>query len=94
MRNIKQLLSILLDNVDQINCLSYSPWGLCELIIKLHTEWTITDEEKDVLVTYLYSNIPHEEDYDSFLKKRYSYWFPKGEAAPRREWLTKEIAKL
>ena len=85
MRTEKELLQVLLDNMDRFET------GLCHLTGILNIEGVITFEEEFIIDEYVYENSPEEfyiDEYDIHYK-----WV-KGEKQPRIDWLNEQINKL
>jgi len=81
MRNIKELLQVMLSNINKIN--SWND-GMCILAVKLLGEQIITNDEYNCLLKHIKSN-PPKNRYDN------SYFFEPGQIQPRIEWLEKHI---
>lgn len=78
MRTTKELLQIMLDNIDEM------VFGLCGLVSLLRTRGIITLHEYFRLKHYLEDNRPPEL-YGS------AYWWKIGVKKPRIKWLKKQI---
>lgn len=85
MRPIKELLQIVLENVNRINE-STGICGLCILSVTLMCEGVITRKEGLLIETYVYKN--------TIKRKGSNYRFPIYKIEPRKKWLTEQISKL
>ena len=85
MRDIKQLLEILLHEYknNKVNMIQRS--GLCWAISRLPGGWIISEKEANILKEYILSHKP-ETRFNG-------YWWPEGETAPRIEFL-KQLIKI
>lgn len=85
MRSIKELLQILLDNIDLLD----ENDGLCSLVIVCFSEQYINWKEHILLSSYIESNPP----WNLYrMKLNYYYWKP-GDKYSRIKWLKKHINK-
>jgi hypothetical protein len=83
MRNIPELLNVLLDSMDK-----YFESGLCSLITDLNYYYhIITIDEAEFLRKYLKKHTP----ITSFTLMGYSYWWPPRNSNPRKRWLKYRI---
>ena len=86
MRDIKQLLEILLDQY-QNNKIYRIQWaGLCLAITKLCNAGVIDQSDKEALLKVIKANRPK-------LVESPLYWWPKGKVNPRVEFLKQLIMK-
>lgn len=83
MRDIKELLEILLDKYENNSIYTIQSTGLCWAISKLLDEGIISGEEYDILIEYLYHNKP---EYAWI-----GYWWLEGDVPPRIKFLKKLI---
>jgi hypothetical protein len=91
MRNNKEILEILLDNVERIRAVK----GLCYLASHLASEKTITWHERNKILAYIEDNRPFMFSSMAALSSVGSgYYWPKYEVEPRAKWLKKHIKKL
>jgi hypothetical protein len=79
MRTEKELLQILLDNMNLFTT------GLCILSWRLSNDEIITQKEEEFIDEYISSNLLHG---------RFGYAFPRGEREPRIKWLKQQIKQL
>lgn len=86
MRDIKELLEILLDNYENNSIYMIQSNGLCWAIQRLCDENIILLQEGDILLEYLYSNKP-EWAWAGF-------WWTIGDVPPRIKFLKQLIEKL
>jgi len=86
MRSEKELLQVLLDNIDKLE------YGLCLLIIILKENSLISEQEEEILNEFISNKAP--ERYHSIRKYRMAYNWESGEKQPRIDWLNEQIAKL
>lgn len=89
MRSIKELLEIMLTNVECIGLPSKTApklYGLCYLTSFLAFKGIITTTEWGVLYEYLADYLPKNE-----LVKDTGYCWPKGQVEPRKAWLLEQI---
>jgi hypothetical protein len=85
-RNIKELLSILLDNIHNLQS------GLCNLSYLVMCDHLITDYEYDTLIVYINKNRPSKFSSIAAFKSRHSVFFWEDKLpAPRIKWLKKHI---
>jgi hypothetical protein len=80
MRTEKELLQVLLDNMDKFET------GLCIVTSILYSEGIITRYEKNVMHNYIYQ-------YKPINSGAYYYW-KIGKKQPRIDWLNEQINKL
>lgn len=83
MRTIKELLQLMLDNVDVIKDREK---GLCYVINYLFGNQIINSNEQDILDVYINDNKP-------WYKTLHIFWWKPGDIAPRKRWLEKHIKK-
>ena len=87
MRSTKELLEVLLDQYENNKDDTIRLRGLCHAVIIIRYRYLITRKEERLLIGYLKKNRP----------KRYSltgFWWPRGHAKPRIEFLKKLISEL
>ena len=82
MRDTKELLGIMLENIERID-----NGGMCRLVDFLWLSGVISVDEAILLDDYLIQNEPTDRDISAF-------WFKRGEVEPRKKWLEEEIKKL
>lgn len=80
-RSIVELLKVALDNINTLKT------GLCNHINTLFDLNHITFREYLILIGYIDNNEPADVEYNTF-------WWPKGEIQPRKEWLENQIKLL
>jgi hypothetical protein len=88
MRTTKELLEVMLENIDSLHS------GLCHLTYLLRAEYDIIEfSEYEFLGKFLEENLPVQKytPPDSFDEM---YSFPYGEKQPRIDWLKQQIEKL
>jgi len=90
-RSIKELLQILLDNMNLLTS------GLCSLAPRLNAIGKLTDEEVMTLWRYIEEHQPYNLYY--ILSKfsdstEYIFYWEKGKKKPRINWLKKQIKSL
>ena len=88
MRNIKELLELMLENQDYFNS------GLCTWAGKMFCTDLITYDENYSLKNYINKNRPHK--YSSLLAYRSrssGYYWKEGNIQPRITWIKKHIKK-
>ena len=86
MRDIKELLEILLYNYKNNRIYSIQKLGICWAMDILYQENIISLEEKCILSEYIYSNRP---EYAWI-----GYWWLEGDVPPRIKFLKQLIKKL
>lgn len=87
MRTTKELLQVMLDNIDMLES------GLCYYVAALSRNSIISYSEYDHLIKYLDACLP-DRKYRGIYIDRLEYCFPYGEKEPRIEWLKQQIEKL
>jgi hypothetical protein len=91
MRSNKEILEVLLDNVERIR----TTYGLCILAGELHIQGVITWEELRKIRVYIKNNRPSAlSSIDALLAVNSLYHWPKYKVKPRAKWLKKHIKKL
>ena len=85
MRTEKELLQVLLDNMDKFET------GLCLLSGALQRGKIITMTEEFSIFRYIEGNAP-KMNYNKVILSVYKW--PKGEKQPRIDWLNEQIQKL
>ena len=78
MRTEKELLQLILDNIDMLKT------GLCNLTLRLVMIGKMSYDEKIIINDYILNNAPNE----------HIFWFELGYAPPRIEWLKQQIEKV
>ncbi len=93
MRNIKQLLELLRENVIDSNSYLY---GLCSRLEIMVFNGILYKNEYKLLIKYLQHNAPRRKFHSipTIRKTIGDYWWPKKEKQPRLDWLDKQITKL
>ena len=88
MRNIKELLQVMLDNQNLFS------EGLCIWNAELHWNCLITMEERNTLLDYIRNNRPSMfSSIDAFFHGESGYYWKCGDVRPRIKWLKKHIKK-
>ncbi len=91
MRSKKEILEILLENIEHI----YFEQGLCILASNLHFRKIITREELQEISFYIKNNRPCMfSSIYALLSANSRYYWVAGEIKPRVKWLKKHIQKL
>ena len=91
MRSNKEILEIMLDNVERIR----DTGGLCRLAFRLYCYNIITFSEAANIETYIMDNRPFMfSSINALLSVNSLYHWPKGKVKPRAKWLKKHIKKL
>jgi hypothetical protein len=102
-RSIKELLTILRDNLDTTFKIYAYCGGLCSAIHCLSYNDTITTDERNCLIQYLNDNTPRNA---KIRQKRFQgtlnlegwslglHWWKPRALKPRINWLNKQIDKL
>ena len=86
MRNIKELLELMLENQD-LFCIA-----LCDWTRRLHGVRFICQEEKMTLLYYIQKNRPSMwSSIDAFRYRKRSYYWEEGNIKPRIKWIKKHI---
>jgi hypothetical protein len=85
MRDIKELLILLLESVKEESEISF--FGMCCNILELEDDSIITNDERHALETYLKDMRPVDTGDSIF------WWYPVVRA-PRIEWLENQIKSL
>ena len=87
MRNIKELLQVMLDNKHNFH------QGLCFWIIELRfASSVINTEEYKILSDYINNNRPHPlSSLKAFRSYGNGYYWKKGDIKPRIKWIEKHI---
>ena len=80
MRTNKELLQLLLDNIDRLQ------FGLCHLVNTLRIREEITNKEYEHLHKIINCNPPA-------IRTSFSYYWPIGRQEPRIKWLEQQIKK-
>ena len=88
MRTTKELLQVMLENIDRLDM------GLCKLSSVLYYDLKLIDEaEFEIIDSYLIGNLPERKE-TGFIPRIAIYSWPKGEKEPRIKWLKEQIEKL
>jgi len=91
MRNIKELLQVMLDNKHLFRN------GLCTWAYDLYIKDTITLQEYHSLVKYIDNNRPDYFSWanliNSYPSEERAYYFPNGKIKPRIYWIKRHIKK-
>jgi len=84
MRTIKELLEVLLENIDEINGL-----GLCKLVSTLYYSQMVSLDEFYLVKRYIGEHKPEN------LHTRFGcvFYWTRGRKSPRIKWLKKHIEK-
>ena len=91
MRNIKEILEILLDNVERVRI----EGGLCDVATELHYQSVITWVELCRIHVYIRDNRPSAlSSKEALLSVKSPYYWAKYKVQPRAKWLKKNIKKL
>lgn len=91
MRSDKQILEIMLDNIEHIR----DSKGLCQLAVDLEYCSIITYREALSIRRYIVDNRPSAlSSIVMFWCITYPYYWPKYKVEPRAKWLKKHIKKL
>jgi hypothetical protein len=86
MRNIKQLLEIMLDNQQEFT------HGLCSWSGNLRYEHIISHSEFLLLKKYINENRPNKwSSLSAFVNSNSVFYWEKGDIKPRIEWIKKHI---
>ena len=89
MRNIKELLQVMLDNQNLFK------EGLCCWNTELYLSCLITMEERDTLRDYILNNRPSMfSSIEAFVSRNSCYYWKCGDVKPRIKWLNRQINKL
>lgn len=87
MRNIKELLQLMLDNK------ALFERGLCFWTLNLYSKYIITEEEMGLLINYIHNNKPKFKWYNLYMlfTIRKGYYWTYDCIIPRIDWLKKHI---
>jgi hypothetical protein len=84
MRSIKELLELMLDNVNMIGHSKTKSGGLCSAAYRLHLKYKLTIAEFNLCIDYFKKNKPQGTSSNHY------YW-PVSEKEPRKAWLLEQI---
>lgn len=87
MRTTKELLEVMLENIDRLES------GLCYYAAALARNDIISYSEYEHIIKYLDACLP-ERKYRGRYLNSLDYSFPYGEKEPRIKWLKEQIDKL
>lgn len=93
MRNIKELLELVRDQIVNKRYMDRGHWGLCSVVAYLYNRQTINGDEYYMLSDYIDNHKPFLYYFRKFSTFPGHYWTP-GKARPRLRWLNKHIKKL
>lgn len=93
MRDLKELLIILLDNVEELMGEKRLASGLCWTAWLLYRANIINGKEESLIDKFINLNMPeyYASPYDNFVS---SYGWKRGAVEPRIKWLNEQIEKL
>jgi hypothetical protein len=81
MRDIKELLLLLRDEVEQ-----NLKFGMCGVVSGMYHNDIISRDEKNYMFEFVNENKP---EYAGSI-----FWFPKGEKPPRLDWIDEQLLEL
>lgn len=94
MRNLKELLSILLIGINNYMIIEKKFDGLCGVIVGLKHDNIITKEEEYLLDEYIEENMPQDYSNSINCKDTGVYGWKPDDSKVRIEWLNKQIKEL
>ena len=94
MRNLKELLLVLLIGITDYMVIESQYDGLCGVINGLEYDDTITYKEKNLLEDYIEEHMPHDYSNSIDCLARDVYGWKPGNASIRIKWLNRRIKKL
>ena len=83
MRDIKVLLTLVLENMDGFR------WGLCDIVRQLYRNNIINVDEYLLLLKYMEVHRPN----NSYKRRGIAYFWKSGLSKPRIAWLKRQIKK-